>query len=170
MKFYLAIFFILSNLIFSEISFLDRIAIIVDEGIIMESEVNDAVENTINNFKQSGERLPPQEILYERVIERLIIDEILLQKAKKFGVRISDQELNESLVRFAEQDGLTLQELKNKIEKEGKSFKKFREAMKDEMIRRRVQSGFVGPKVIISDQEIMNYINSAEGESLISIE
>ncbi len=170
MKFYLAIFCILSNLIFSEISFLDRIAIIVDEGIIMESEVNDAVENTINNFKQSGERLPPQEILYERVIERLIIDEILLQKAKKFGVRISDQELNESLVRFAEQDGLTLQELKNKIEKEGKSFKKFREAMKDEMIRRRVQSGLVGPKVIISDQEIMNYINSAEGESLISIE
>jgi len=170
MKFNFFVFFVLSNLIFSEVEFLDRIAVIVDEGIIMESEVNDALEQTINNFKENGERLPPNEILFQRVLERLIIDEILLQKAKKFGVRISDQELNEALANFADQDGLSLKEFKEKIERESKSFVLFREEMKAEMIKRRVQSGLVGPKVVISEEEVMNYINSAEGENLFSIE
>ena len=119
------IFLIFANILISEISFIDRIAIIVDEGIIMESELNEALENTVKNFEESGERLPPREILFSRVTERLIMDEILLQKGEKFGIRISDQELNESLVRYAEEDGLSLQELKKKIEGENNSFKDF---------------------------------------------
>jgi peptidyl-prolyl cis-trans isomerase SurA len=98
------------------------------------------------------------------------MDKILLQKAEKFGVRISDQELSESLSRFAEQDGLSLQDYRKKIENEGKQFKDFREAIKTELILRRVQGGLVRPKIIISDQELMNYINSTEGQSLITIE
>jgi peptidyl-prolyl cis-trans isomerase SurA len=136
----------------------------------MESELNEALENTISNFEESGERLPPREIIFSRVIEKLIMDKILLQKAEKFGVRISDQELSESLSRFAEQDGLSLQDYRKKIENEGKQFKDFREAIKTELILRRVQGGLVRPKIIISDQELMNYINSTEGQSLITIE
>ena len=164
------IFLIFANTLISEISFIDQIAIIVDEGIIMESELNEALENTVKNFEESGERLPPKEILFSRVTERLIMDEILLQKGEKFGIRISDQELNESLVRYAEEDGLSLQELKKKIEGENNSFKDFRESLKKEMIIRRVQSGLVRPKIIVSDQELINYIDSAEGQNLISIE
>ena len=164
------IFLIFANTLISEISFIDRIAIIVDEGIIMESELNEALENTIENFKESGERLPPENILFSRVTERLIMDEILLQKGEKFGIRISDQELNESLVRYAEEDGVTLQELKKKIESENKSFIDFRESLKKEMIIRRVQSGLVRPKIIISDQELANYIDSTEGQNLITVE
>ena len=170
MKFYFLIICFFTKFIYSEIAFLDRIAIIVDEGIIMESELNDAIENTINNFEINGEVLPPRDILFSRITEKLIMDEILLQKAEKFGIRISDQELNEALSEFASQDGLTLRELRKKIESEKKSFKDFRESLKKELILRRVQSGLVRPKIIISEQEMMNYINSTEGQSLISIE
>ncbi len=170
MKFYFLIICFFTKFIYSEITFLDRIAIIVDEGIIMESELNDAIENTINNFETNGEALPPRDILFSRITEKLIMDEILLQKAEKFGIRISDQELNEALSEFASQDGLTLKELREKIESEKKSFKDFRESLKKELILRRVQSGLVRPKIIISEQEMMNYINSTEGQSLISIE
>ena len=170
MKYFLLAFCFYSLFLYTEINFIDRIAIIVDDGIIMESELNEALENTISNFEESGERLPPREIIFSRVIEKLIMDEILLQKAEKFGVRISDQELNESLVRFAEQDGLSLQDFRKKIESEGKQFKDFREAIKTELILRRVQGGLVRPKIIISDQELANYINSTEGQSLITIE
>ena len=170
MKFYFLIICFFTKFIYSEIAFLDRIAIIVDEGIIMESELNDAIENTINNFEINGEVLPPRDILFSRITEKLIMDEILLQKAEKFGIRISDQELNESLSEFASQDGLTLKELREKIESEKRSFKDFREALKKELILRRVQSGLVRPKIIISEQEMTNYINSSEGQSLISIE
>ena len=92
------------------------------------------------------------------------------KKQRSFGVRISDQELNESLGRFAKQDGLSLQDYRKKIESEGKKFKDFREAIKTELILRRVQGGLVRPKIIISDQELTNYINSTEGQSLITIE
>ena len=78
--------------------------------------------------------------------------------------------MNEALANFADQDGLSLKEFKEKIESESKSFVLFREEMKAEMIKRRVQSGLVGPKVVISEEEVMNYINSAEGENLFSIE
>ncbi len=170
MKYYFLAFCFYSLFLHTEINFIDRIAIIVDDGIIMESELNKALENTITNFEESGERLPPREIIFSRVIEKLIMDEILLQKAERFGIRISDQELNESLSRFAEQDGLSLQDFRKKIESEGKQFKDFREAIKTELILRRVQGGLVRPKIIISDQELMNYINSTEGQSLITIE
>ena len=170
MKYYFLAFCFYSLFLHADINFIDRIAIIVDDGIIMESELNEALENTLINFEESGERLPPREIIFSRVIERLIMDEILLQKAEKFGIRISDQELNEALSRFAEQDGLSLQDFRKKIENDGKQFKDFRETVKTELILRRVQGGLVRPKIIISDQELMNYINSTEGQSLITIE
>lgn len=167
---YILTFCFFSLFAYSEIKFVDRIAIIVEEGIIMESELNEAIENTITNFEKSEERLPPREIIFSGVIEKLIMDEILLQKAEKFGIRVSDQELSESMVKIAEQDGLSLQEFRKKIEKENRPFKEFREGIKKELILRRVQGGLVRPKIIISEQELTNYINSSEGQSLITIE
>ena len=161
---------LISQMIFSDIDFIDRIAVIVDEGIIMESEVNKALERAISNLKQSNAQIPPKEFLFERVIEGMIMDEILLQKGEQFGVRISDQELNETLNDIASAEGLTVKEFKEKLEKEGESFKAFRESVKNEYVKRRVQSGLVRPKIVISEQEIKNYIDSSEGENLISTE
>ncbi len=170
MKIYILSLFFLNQVIFADVNFIDRIAIIVEEGIIMESEVNDAIELAVKNIKKNKSQVPPREFLFNSVVEKLIMDEILLQKAIKFGIRISDQELNEALIRIADQEKLSLKEYKEKIEKEGDSFKSFREIIKKEMMIRRVQSGLVRPKIVISDQEIQNYINSSEGEALISTE
>ena len=159
-----------SQILLSNVNFVDRIGVIVEEGIIMESEVNNALEQAIKNLKKNGNQIPPKEFLFNNVLEKLIMDEILMQKAKKFGIRISDQELNESLIRIASQENLNLKEFKEKIEKEGDTFKSFREIIKKELMIRRVQSGLVRPKIVNSDQEIENYINSSEGEELISTE
>lgn len=159
-----------SQILLANVNFVDRIGVIVEEGIIMESEVNNALEQAIKNLKKNGNQIPPKEFLFNNVLEKLIMDEILMQKAKKFGIRISDQELNESLIRIASQENLNLKEFKEKIEKEGDTFKSFREIIKKELMIRRVQSGLVRPKIVISDQEIENYINSSEGEELISTE
>ena len=159
-----------SQIILANVNFVDRIGVIVEEGIIMESEVNNALEQAIKNLKKNGNQIPPREFLFNNVLEKLIMDEILMQKAKKFGIRISDQELNESLIRIARQEDLNLKEFKEKVEKEGVTFKSFREIIKKELMIRRVQSGLVRPKIVISDQEIENYINSSEGEELISTE
>ncbi len=165
----LSIVFI-SQLAFSEINFIDQIAVIVDDGLIMESEVNEALNRAISNLEQNNAQIPPKEFLFQRVLEGMIIDEILVQKGEKFGVRISDQELNDTLDDIAKTEGLTIKEFKEELEKDGGSFKLFRESIKNELIKRRVQSGLVRPKIVISEQEIQNYINSTEGENLISTE
>ena len=161
---------LISQMIFSDIDFIDRIAVIVDEGIIMESEVNKALERAISNLKKNNAQIPPKDFLFERVLEGLIMDEILLQKGERFGVRISDQELNETLDGIAKAEDLSIKEFKEKLEKEGDSFRLFRESVKNEYIKRRVQSGLVRPKIVISEQELQNYIDSIEGENLISTE
>ena len=160
----------ISQLAFSEINFIDQIAVIVDDGQIMESEVNEALKRAISNLEQNNAQIPPKEFLFQRVLEGMIIDEILVQKGEKFGVRISDQELNDTLDDIAKTEGLTIKEFKEELEKDGGSFKLFRESIKNELIKRRVQSGLVRPKIVISEQEIQNYINSTEGENLISTE
>ena len=159
MKIYILSLLFLSQSVLAVVNFVDRIGIIVEEGIIMESEVNKALEQALNNLKKNNNQIPPKEFLFNSVLEKLIMDEILMQKATKFGIRISDQELNESLIRIASQENLSLKEFKDKVEKEGSTFKSFKEIIKKEMMIRRVQSGLVRPKIVISDQEIQNYIN-----------
>ena len=73
---------LLNQLLFTEIDYIDRIAIIVEDGIILESEVNDALKTAISNLKKSNNQIPPKEYLFNSVIEKLIIDEILIQKQK----------------------------------------------------------------------------------------
>ena len=104
MKTYIFCLLIFSQLVLANVNFVDRIGISVEEGIIMESEVNNALEQAIKNLKKNNNQIPPREFIFNNVLEKLIMDEILMQKAKKFGIRISDQELNESLRRITGQE------------------------------------------------------------------
>ena len=88
----------------------------------------------------------------------------------KAGVRISDQELNESMSLLAANNNLSLVDFKKEIESQGESFEKLREEVKKEMIIARVQRGIVGPKVFISEQELNNFIKSTDGQNLLVIE
>ena len=108
MKVKILVLILFSQMLFSKIDFIDRIAIIVDNGIIMESEVNNAIDEALTNLRNANAQIPPKEFLFQSIVERLIMDEILLQKAENFGIRISDQELNETLSNIAEDEGLSL--------------------------------------------------------------
>ena len=88
----------LSTKILSEIQILDRIAIIVDDGVVMESQVKAGLEEIISRYDQQNIPKPDIESLKEQVIESLIIEELQLQMANRAGVRISDAELNLSLI------------------------------------------------------------------------
>ena len=129
------------------------------------------LENYIKEFsKQNPDRpLPPENFLKNQLLESLIVEELLFQKAKRFGVRISDQELNDYIARLASNNNLTLDEFISEVSSQ-ENFQIFRKDLKNNLIIQRVQRGLVGPKVFISDQEIDNYILSTEGQNLILIE
>ena len=169
LKLFLLIFLV-SPMTNAAIELLDKVAVVVEDGIILESEVNKRIEQIVESLKQSETPLPPQEVLFEQIIERMIIEEIQLQKAQRAGVRISDQELNESMAQIAQGNGLSLQDFRSFLEEQGESYEFVREQVRKEMILSRIQRGLVQSKVYISEQELDNFINSQEGQVNLSAE
>ena len=160
----------LSLLMPAKIEVLDRVAIIVNDGVIMESQIQDLVETTRLRFLEQGAEAPPISSLLEEIKEQLIVKELQLQKGLEFGVRISDGELNQTFIQIAQNNCLTLEQFIKNIQDSGQNYEKIREEVREDMIIQRVQRGLVRPKVFISDQELENYISSTEGQSSILIE
>ena len=156
----LAITFFLSSNLFSAIEILDRVAVIVDDGVIMESQVNSGLENMIQRYDQQNIPKPPIDNLTEQVIESLIIEELQLQLANRAGVRISDAELNDSIIRIAANNQMELQQFIDYVEQGGESYEDLRENVKKQMIIQRIQRGRVGSEISITEKEFESFLAS----------
>ena len=126
----------LSSSLFSAIEILDRVAVIVDDGVIMESQINSGLENMITRYKDQNIPRPPMESLREQVIESLIVEELQLQLANRAGVRISDAELNDAITRIAANNEMGLEQFIDYIVKDGESYEDFRENVKKTSLNR----------------------------------
>tara|TARA_B100001093_G_scaffold69043_1_gene59411 strand:- start:42682 stop:43929 length:1248 start_codon:yes stop_codon:yes gene_type:complete len=176
MKIYLTVLYflfgiLLSSFVFSEKLIIDKVAAIAGDGIILESELNKKYDEYLINFQinNPNSSTPPEKIVREQILERLILVELQLQRAKRAGVRISDQELTQYIGRIAAANNLSLKDFIEKI-KADRTVESFRKEIRQQLILSRVQRGLVGPKVFISDQELKNFIDSTEGQNLILVE
>jgi len=142
----------------AKIEILDRVAIIVGEGVVLESQVDGMMQNIKKRYSEQGAALPPDEVLLEQVHERLIIQELQLQMAERAGIRVSDTELNASFQNIAQNNQLSLEEFIETIESEGESYQDLREQVREEMIIQRVQRGRVGREVDITEQELNGFL------------
>ena len=153
---------------FSKIETLDRIAVIVDDGVLMESQIDFALSEIIKRYDQQNIPKPSMEILKEQTIEKLIIDELQLQMAERAGIRISDTELNNTIARIASSNGMTLEQFISYLSTEGESYDVLRENVKKEMTIQRIQRGRVGSMINITDKEFDAFL--ATDESLKELE
>ena len=142
----------------AKIEILDRVAIIVDEGVVLESQVNSMMQNIKKRYSDQSTALPPDEVLLEQVHERLIIQELQLQMADRAGIRVSDTELNASFQNIAQNNQLSLEQFIETIESEGESYQDLREQVREEMIIQRVQRGRVGREIDITEQELDGFL------------
>ena len=152
----------------AKIELIDRVIAVVDSGVIMESELNQRVQDIIGRLRSEGTELPPKELLEEQVLERLIIEEIQLQIGDSAGVKISDAELNRALSMLASQNSMNLEQFKESLDANNSSYSKLRDSVRKELIIQRVQRGKVGANIEISEQEIENFLNSEEGRSKLA--
>ena len=159
---------LLSSSLYSAIEILDRVAVIVDDGVIMESQINSGLDNMITRYKDQNIPTPPMESIREQVIESLIVEELQLQLANRAGVRISDAELNDAITRIAANNNMDLEQFIDYIVKDGESYEDFRENVKKQMIVQRIQRGRVGNEIDITEKEFQAFL--ATDESLISLE
>ena len=147
---------------FAKIEVLDRVAIIVDEGVVMESQIKDLVQTTKLRSIEQGMQLPPTEALLEEIQEQLIIQELQLQRGEEFGIRISDGELNQTFIQIAANNGVSLEQFIRDYEASGQNYEKLREEIRRDMIIQRVQRGIVGGSINITAQEIEGFLATEE--------
>jgi len=142
----------------AKIEILDRVAIIVEEGVVLESQVNYMLENIKKRYQEQGSPMPPREVLLNQVQERLIIEELQLQMARRAGIKVGDGELNQAFENIAQTNGLSLDEFIKTLELEGASYEELRSQVRKEMIIQRVQRGKVGNDVNITEQELDGFL------------
>jgi peptidyl-prolyl cis-trans isomerase SurA len=152
-----------SALSHGQIKTLDKIIAIVDDDIILQSDLNNRIDVVKNQSKNL--RLPPDSVLKTQVLERLVVESIQLQLAERSGMRISDQQLNQTIETIAKQNNLSLSNFKAALEKDGVSYVQAREQIRRERLVSEVQRYRVGNKIQISDQDIDAFLNSSRGKS-----
>ncbi len=145
---------------------LDQVVAIVDEDVIMASELRNRLESVTMNLEARGMEMPPEDELVRETLDRLILENIQLQLAARVGVRISDAQLNAAVGRIASQNGMNLEQFRMRLEADGQSYVAMREDIRREMMLQRVQTGNVNQRIQITDKEIDNFLATEEGQAL----
>jgi peptidyl-prolyl cis-trans isomerase SurA len=141
---------------------LDHIVVVVNDGVITHSMLNDRVQDFRKQLELSQlSRIDPK-TLEKQVLERVIRDTIQLQKAKQFGITVDDLMLNRMLEQLARSNNMSLEIFRQTIESEGLAYTRFREQTRKELIIKQLQQRLVASKISVSDQEVQQYITFNE--------
>lgn len=145
---------------------IDQVVAIVDDDIIMASELRERVTAVTDNLKARDVQMPPEDTLIRETLDRLILESIQLQKGTRVGVRISDAQLNSAMQRIAAQNRMELDQFRQALEQQGQSYVAMREQVRREMIIQRVQGGNVNQRIQITDKEVDNFLATPEGQKI----
>ncbi|MEM1402835.1 MAG: peptidylprolyl isomerase [Pseudomonadota bacterium] len=149
---------------------LDQVVAIVDDDVIMASELRSRLAVVTEAMESQGAEMPAEDLLIRETLDRLILESIQTQMGTRFGVRISDAQLDAAMARLASQNRLTPEQFAALLEQEGRSYASIRENIRRELVIQRVQTGSVNQQIQITDQEIENYLSTEEGQKLVQPE
>jgi len=149
---------------------LDRVAAIVNSGVVLESEVNDLLANIKQKAKKNNQSLPSDRALRIQVMDKLINDNLLTQIGQRMGIQISDAQLDQTLNNMAQNDKLTLAQFRQNVINEGSSYEKYRENVRTELISGEVSRNSVQRRIFVSPQEIENLLEVMKEQTTNNIE
>ncbi|MDG1693286.1 MAG: peptidylprolyl isomerase [Porticoccaceae bacterium] len=154
----------------AKVAVLDRVAAIVNDDIVLQSELDQRTASIYRNIQNSGTQPPSIEILQTQVLERLISERLQLNMGFNAGVRISNKEIDQTIARLAMGNNISVQQYLEQISAGGESMTDLRENIANELIIMQVQQGSVMRGIHISAQELDNFLNSEEGKLMTSPE
>lgn len=149
---------------------LDGIAAVVNEDVVLQSELRAEIDFVRNQMQSNGQRVPPEDVLRERILERLILEKIQLQRAGQQGISVDDEAVNNALRNMADRNGTDLSGLRKRIEADGMDFQRLRRDIRRQMIVSRLRQREVGSQVQVSEDEVdaalerMEQANEREAE------
>ena len=145
---------------------IDQVVAIVDDDIIMASELRERVNALTQSLQSRGVQMPPEDTLIRETLDQLILENIQLQMGRRAGVRIPDEEINRATQRIAAQNRMSLEQFQAALQSRGQSYENMREQVRREMIIRRVQMGNINQRVQITEEAVGNFMSTREGQNL----
>ena len=141
---------------------LDRIIAVVNEDVVMQSELDSKMRTVRAQMEQQGSQTPPISILKRQVLESIIQNRIQLQVAEFSGIRVDDQTLNRTISNIAAENKVSLSQFRKILEEDGYSFEAFRENMRNEITLNQLRQRQVNNRIIVTDKEIDNFLANQE--------
>jgi peptidyl-prolyl cis-trans isomerase SurA len=142
-----------------QVQLIDSIVAVINDDVITRYELDDRLRVVKAQLQKQGTELPALDMLEKQLLERMITDMLQLQFAKENGIRVDDTQLDLAITRIAQQNNFpSLAEFRAKLESEGVEFKKFREEIRSEIISTRLREREVESKLVISENDIDNYL------------
>lgn len=138
---------------------LDKVSVIVDQGVILESEISELVNAVKQGAVTEGQALPSDRALRTQAIERLILKSLQMQMAERMGIQISDPQLEQTIGNIAQRDNISIDELRKRVQLDGLSYEVYREKVREELITGEVTRANVRRRVYITPQEIDTLVN-----------
>lgn len=154
----------------AEVQSLNRVVAIVDNDVVMQSQLDARLREVQQTIAQRGAALPPEHVLSQQVLERLIIENIQLQIGDRSGIRITDEELNQAIGTIAQRNGMSIEQFRVALAKDGLSYTDARDQVRREMIISRVRQRRVAERIQVTDQEVQNFLASDMGKMQLSEE
>ena len=135
---------------------IDKVAAVVNNGVVLESDVDDMMRTVTTQAKEAGQQLPDAQTLRYQILEREIMDSIITQMGQRAGVQISDQELDQAIGNIAAQNHMTLDQLRSRLSYDGVNYNDYRKQIRKEMLIANVRNNEVRSRVTILPQEVDN--------------
>ena len=140
----------------------DRIVAVVNSEVITRSDLRLRVDQVTRQLSRQGTTLPPAEVLEKQVLERQIIERLQLQLATETSLRVDDVTLDRALGRIADNNKLSMTDFRKALEKDGLSWERFREEVRNEILLTRVREREVEGRIVVSDAEVSNFLANPE--------
>lgn len=161
---------LVSSVAHADVVPLDRVVAIVDNDVVMQSQLDQRLREVRQTIQKRGAPLPPEHVLTQQVLERLIIENIQLQIGERSGIRITDEELNQAMGTIAQRNNMSLDQFRAALAHDGLSYDDAREQVRREMIISRVRQRRVAERIQVSEQEVQNFLASDMGKIQLSEE
>ena len=145
---------IAANTAFAAPQVVDKVAAVVNNGVVLESDVDNMLRTVKAQAQQAGQQLPDDKTLRHQILERQIMDNIILQMGEKAGLQISDQQLDQAIGNIAAQNRMSLDQLRSRLAYDGVNYSDYRSQIRKEMLIAEVRNNEVRRRVTILPQEV----------------
>lgn len=149
---------------------LDSVAAIVDNDVVMRSQLDQRVKEVQQTIAKRGGGVPPASVLQSQVLERLIVENLQLQIGERSGIRITDEELNQAIGTIAQRNNMSVEQFRAALAHDGLSYNDARDQVRREMVISRVRQRRVAERIQVSEQEVKNFLASDLGKMQLSEE